>query len=74
MPVKSPRPISDSPNPGAGLRAVAELLRDPKRSDRLIAAEARCEHKLRTMTDLGTLSAQYVRMAILDRRGIDPLA
>lgn len=27
----------------------------------------------RAVTDLGTLSAQYVRMAILDRRGIDPL-
>jgi hypothetical protein len=28
----------------------------------------------RCYADLGTLAVQYVRMAILDRRGIDPLA
>ena len=27
----------------------------------------------RTFADIGTLSAQYVRLAIIDRRGIDPL-
>jgi hypothetical protein len=41
-----PRPLSDSPNPGAGLRAEAELIKNPKRSDRLVAEAARCEHKL----------------------------
>lgn len=28
----------------------------------------------RTYADIGTLSAAYLRLAILDRRGIDPLA
>ena len=28
----------------------------------------------RTLADVGTLSAQYLRCAITDRRGIDPLA
>lgn len=37
-----PRPLSDSPNPGAGLRVAAELARDPARSDTLIATAARC--------------------------------
>ena len=37
-----PRPLSDSPNPGAALRAAAELRRDPHRSDAVIAASARC--------------------------------
>jgi hypothetical protein len=36
------RPLSDSPNPGAGLRATAELRRDPARSDALIGLAARC--------------------------------
>ena len=33
------------PNPGALQRALAELHADPYRSDRAIAAEARCEHR-----------------------------
>ena len=28
----------------------------------------------RTLANVGTLSAQYLRCAIIDRRGIDPLA
>jgi hypothetical protein len=37
-----PRPLSDSPNPGASLRATSELARDAARSDALIAQAARC--------------------------------